>query len=175
MAWQWLSMTGTSPRSIRSAMASEPVEVVADLEFLVVRGERLVFRAADRKVAARQQIAHAGEQELVFLEFVQCRAHRRRQRPDAAKRQLLWRQPRGIVLARLPGLELALDTVEAAGDERAEREIRVRAGVDSLELDVVALFLALVEGGADAQRRFPVVESPRGRRRGPRARHQPAV
>src|SRR4030081_784423 len=121
-------------------MCSEPVEVVADLELLILRRKRLVLGAADREIAPGQQIAQAIQQELVLLELVECRAHRSGQRANVAALELLLRQSHWVVLAGLTWLQPSLDPVQAARDQGAERKVGIRAAIGRLELDVVALF-----------------------------------
>ena len=141
----------------------------------VLGGKRLRLGPPHRQVAPSQQVTEAAEQQLVLLQLVQRGAHAGRQRPHLAALELRGGHPGRVMLRRCARLELPGHPVHPGRDQRTQRQVRVRARVAGLELDVVALLLAPVERRGHPQRGFLVVEPPgRGGRR-PGARLQPPV
>ena len=72
-------------------------------------------------------------------------------------------------------LEPALDPVEPGGDQPAERQVRVAAGVGGLELGVGRRLLGAGEGRRHPHRRLAVVVAPADERAGPELGHDAVV
>src|SRR4029450_13695566 len=130
--WQCPSTTRRLLRSTPSVL----VEVLRDLERRVPILEPAHLRPLDGHVLPGEHLAERGGQDLVALQPVERLAERRRVPADAAPRALGVGQRVGIYQQGLARIELALDPVEAGGQQATQREVGVAGGSARSELAV---------------------------------------
>src|SRR5262245_19054949 len=115
--------------SRRSAGRSEPKSMRVVFEDLVLSGEALDVRLLHRDVRRAQSISERLHQQAVGPEVLDRLAQAARMADGAEALALLRSQGVGIHGEGRRGFQLPLDAVEPGGDDAAQGQVGVAAGV----------------------------------------------
>src|SRR2546423_3959826 len=151
----------------------EPGEVLGDLpgrDLFVVPGPLVPLHLDEVvEIVLAPPLAERLAEDVVALELLRRLEEVRRQSLEPAPAELVVGDRVEVLAVRLPRVEALLDAVEAGGEDRRGREIRIRGAVDRPVLDPAR--------AGDAEHLRPVVVAVRDPDRRPRraARRRPQL